>query len=144
LPPREGRGDGALGEGEEDLLSSVGSPGPFSVSTRVGIMTALLGFKRTTFTELLLAVKAPKSSLNKNLGILEDYGFIRQRRSFLPAPGPRTIVEITPRGEEAIKKHLELMRTVADRFLGSDRGASAPAEEREIRDDQRHSQDSVP
>jgi hypothetical protein len=92
-----------VGKKEEDLVSDVGLPGPFSVSTRVGIMTALLGFKRTTFTELLLAVKTPKSSLNKNL---------------IPAPGPRTVIEITPEGEKATKKHLELMRALADRFLG--------------------------
>jgi len=84
----------------------------------VGIMTALLGFRRTTFTELLLAVKTPKSSLNKNLGVLEDYEFIKQRKGFLGVAGPRTIVEITPKGEEAIKRHLELMRAVADRYLG--------------------------
>ena len=38
---------------------------------------------------------------------------------FLQLPGPRTIVEITPKGEEAITRYLELMRTVADRYLGS-------------------------
>lgn len=118
MPPKSGQSDGAVGKEEEDLVSDVGSPGPFSVSTRVGIMTALLGFKRTTFTELLLAVKTPKSSLNKNLGILQDYGFIKQRRAFVLAPGPRTVIEITPEGEEATKKHLELMRALADRFLG--------------------------
>lgn len=82
-------------------------------------MTALLGSRKATFTELLLAVKSPKSSLNKNLGILEDHGFVKQRRGFLPTMGPRMIVEITPKGEEAIKKYLELMRSLADRFLGS-------------------------
>jgi DNA-binding MarR family transcriptional regulator len=87
-------------------------------------MTALLGFRRTTFTELLLAVKTPKSSLNKNLGVLEDYEFIKQRKGFLGVAGPRTIIEITPKGEEAIKRHLELMRAVADRYLGP----SGPAE----------------
>jgi DNA-binding MarR family transcriptional regulator len=109
-------------EEEKDLSSSSssdsGSAGPFSISTRIGIMTALLGSKRATFTELLLAVKTPKSTLNKNLGILEDHGFVKQRRGFLPTPGPRTFIEITPKGEEAIKKHLELMRSLADRFLG--------------------------
>ena len=85
----------------------------------MGIMAALLGFRRTTFTDLLLAVKTPKSSLNKNLRILEDCGFILQRKGFLQAPGPRTFVEITPKGEEAIKRHLELMRVVADKYLGS-------------------------
>ena len=104
---------------EESLVSDIGTPGPFSVSTRVGIMAALLGFRKTTFTDLLLAVKTPKSSLNKNLKILEDNGFILQRKGFLQLPGPRTIVEITPKGEEAITRYLELMRTVADRYLGS-------------------------
>jgi DNA-binding MarR family transcriptional regulator len=104
----------------ENFVSDIGSQGgPFSVSTRVGIMTALLGSKRATFTELLLAVKTPKSTLNKNLGILEDHGFVKQRRGFLPAMGPRTIIEITPKGEEAIKRHLELMRALADKLLGT-------------------------
>ena len=114
------------------MVTDIGSPGPFSVSTRVGIMT-LLGFRGTTFSELLLAVKGPKSSLNKNLGILEDYGFIRQRRSFLSGPGPRTIIEITPRGEEVTKKYLELMRTLADRFLGSKETADSTVDQEEQR-----------
>ena len=118
MPPKMGQSDGGVGKEEENLVSDVGLPGPFSVSTRVGIMTALLGFRRTTFTELLLAVKTPKSSLNKNLGILQDYGFIKQRKAFVLAPGPRTVIEITPEGEEATKKHLELMRALADKFLG--------------------------
>jgi DNA-binding MarR family transcriptional regulator len=128
LPSKAGQDDETeIGEVEEDLVSEIGLPGPFSNSARVGIMTALLGFKWATFTELLLAVKTPKSSLNKNLGILEDYGYIKQRRGFLPSPGPRKFVEIMPKGEEAIKKHLELMRSLADKFLGSkasDQGAS--------------------
>jgi DNA-binding MarR family transcriptional regulator len=115
-PEQSGIEDGK----ERDLISDIGTPGPFSVSTRVGIMAALLGFRRTTFTDLLLAVKVPKSSLNKNLKVLEDYEFVRQRRGFLLVPGPRTIVEITPKGEEAIKRHLELMRAVADKYLGSE------------------------
>jgi DNA-binding MarR family transcriptional regulator len=136
LHPKSGRRDSSAGkenkeEEEEDLVPDVGSPGPFSVSTRVGIMTALLGFERTSFTELLLAVKTPKSSLNKNLGILEDYGFIRQRRAFLLAPGPRTIIEITPKGEEATKRYLESMRALADRFLGSKGAADSPMADEE-------------
>jgi DNA-binding MarR family transcriptional regulator len=118
LPPDPKEEEEAAGKEEEDLVSGIGIPGPFSVSTRVGIMTALLGFRRTTFTELLLAVKTPKSSLNKNLGVLEDYEFIKRRKGFLGVAGPRTIIEITPKGEEAIKRHLELMRAVADKYLG--------------------------
>lgn len=128
MPPEAGRGDKAVRKEEENVFSDIGSPGPFSVSTRVGIMTALLGFKKATFTDLLLAVKTPKSSLNKNLGILEDYGFIRQRRSFLLSPGPRTVIEITPTGEEAIKEYLQSMRSLANKFLGS-KEASDPLKE---------------
>ena len=124
MPPDPKEEEGVVGKEGTDLVSGIGVPGPFSVSTRVGIMTALLGFRRTTFTELLLAVKTPKSSLNKNLGVLEDYEFIMQRKGFFGVAGPRTIIEITPKGEEAIKRHLELMRAVADRYLGP----SGPAE----------------
>ena len=118
MPPEANHGEGPAGTNGEGLVSEMGAPGPFSVSTRAGIMIALLGFKHTTFAELLLAVKSPKSSLNKNLGILEDYGLIRQRRAFLSGPGPRTVIEITPEGEEATKKYLESMRSLADKFLG--------------------------
>ena len=111
---------------EDQIPSDSQESGPFSISVRVGIMAALLGSKRATFTELLLAVKTPKSTLNKNLGILEDHGIVRQRRVFLPSPGPRTIVEITPKGEEAIKRHLGLMRALADKFLGSSKPVDIP------------------
>lgn len=107
------------GTAEENLVSDIGSSGPLSVSTRAGIMMALLGSKRATFTELLLAVKSPKSSLNKNLGILEEHGFVKQLRGFLPTFGPRMIIEITPKGEEAVKKYHELMRLLVDKFLGT-------------------------
>ena len=129
--PFEIRGDDkeAPEAAEENLVSDIGSSGPFSVSTRVGIMTALLGSKRATFTELLLAVKSPKSSLNKNLGILEDHGYVKQRRGFLPTFGPRMIIEITPKGEEAVKKYLELMRSLADKFLGSKAGDSGESQD---------------
>jgi DNA-binding MarR family transcriptional regulator len=130
LPSESKRPTDAANAEKEDLISSSNLEpiGPFLISTRIGIMTALLGSKRATFTELLLAVKTPKSSLNKNLGILEDHEYIKQRRGFLPSLGPRTIVEITPKGEEAIKKHLESMRALADKFLGS-RGAGSPVKD---------------
>lgn len=83
-------------------------------------MATLLGLRKATFTELLLAVKSPKSSLNKNLAMLEDYGFVKQSRGFLFAvPGPRKFVEITMEGEIAIKSHLEVIRKAADKALAS-------------------------
>jgi len=117
--PSESGGESSA-EKEGSVSSDINSvAGPFSISIRLGIMIALLGSKKATFTELLLAVKSPKSTLNKNLGILEDYGFVEQRRGFALGPGPRTIIKITPKGEEATAKHLEFMRALADKYLAS-------------------------
>jgi DNA-binding MarR family transcriptional regulator len=78
-------------------------------------MATLLGMRKATFTQLLLAVRSPKSSLNKNLAILEEHGLVKQSRGFLLAvPGPRSFVEITPKGEEAIKSHLDAIRMMAE------------------------------
>jgi hypothetical protein len=41
-----------------------------------------------------------------------------------PETWSRTLREITPAGEEATKKYLELMRTLADRSLGSTEAAN--------------------
>ena len=79
----------------------------------------MLAFRRTTFTELMLAVNLPKSSLNMSLTILKENQFVTVRRGFLPVGGPRTIVEITAEGEKAIRDHLLLMQNLAKRFLPS-------------------------
>jgi hypothetical protein len=51
-------------EDKLDDLPSLSTSGPLTSSARVAILAALLAFKRTTFTELMLAVNLPKSSLN--------------------------------------------------------------------------------
>jgi DNA-binding MarR family transcriptional regulator len=98
-------------------LPSLSSSGPLSSSARVAILAALLAFKRTTFTELLLAVNVPKSSLNVSLAILRESKFVTVRKGFMGMGGPRTIVEITPEGEKAIRDHLLLMQNLASRLL---------------------------
>jgi len=69
------------------------------------------------FTELMLVVNLPKSSLNLSLEILKDNRLVTVRRGFLPVGGPRTIIEITPEGEKAIKDHLTLIQDVARSLL---------------------------
>ena len=108
--------EGAGGE-ELGALPSLSSSGPLSSSARVAILAALLAFRRTTFTELLLAVSVPKSSLNMSLGILKDAGLVVVRRGFMGMGGPRTIVEITPKGEKAITDHLVMMQNLAKKLL---------------------------
>jgi len=80
-------------------------------------LAALLAIKRTTFTELMLAVNLPKSSLNLSLTILKQNNFVTVRKGFLPIGGPRTIVEITSEGERAIRDHLTLIQSLAKRLL---------------------------
>jgi len=111
--------DKAKGQGESELedLSSLSSSGPLTSSARVAILAALLAFKRTTFTELMLAVNLPKSSLNLSLSILKQSKFLTVRKGFIQIGGPRTIVEITPEGEKAIKEHLFLMQNLAKKLL---------------------------
>jgi len=104
-------------ENQFDNLTSLSASGPLSSSARVAILAALLAIRRTTFTELMLAVNLPKSSLNLSLGILKENKLVTVRRGFLPVGGPRTIVEITPEGEKAIRDHLMLMQNVARRLL---------------------------
>jgi DNA-binding transcriptional ArsR family regulator len=109
------------GEGEQSNILSSLSKGPLSNSARVAILAALLAIRRTTFTELMLAVNVPKSSLNLSLSVLKENKFITVRRGFLAVGGPRTIVEITSEGEKAIMDHLLLMQSLAKRLLpGSD------------------------
>lgn len=111
------RSDSAEAEADQRLVDLI-PPSPFSSSARVAIMATLLGLRKATFTDLMLAVRAPKSSLSKNLAVLEDCGFVNLSRGFVFAsPGPRRFVEITPEGEAAIKSHLEAIRRVADQLL---------------------------
>ena len=103
-------------------LHSLTALGPLSNSSRVAILAALLAFRRTTFTELMLAVNIPKSSLNMSLSILKDSNLISVRRGFMGMGGPRTIVEITPGGEKAIRAYLEAMRSLARELLSEEGG----------------------
>lgn len=107
------------GKEPPQLIDLPSSSGPLSSSARVAILAALLAFKRTTFTELMLAVNLPKSSLNLSLSILSQSKYVTVRKGFLQIGGPRTIVEITPEGEKAIKGHLILMQNLAKKLLTS-------------------------
>jgi len=104
-------------EGRLDSLATLSASGPLSSSARVAILAALLAIRRTTFTELMLVVNLPKSSLNLSIEILKENKFVTVRRGFLPVGGPRTFVEITPEGEKAVRDYLILLQGMAKRLL---------------------------
>jgi DNA-binding transcriptional ArsR family regulator len=105
------------GTGPFEDLSSLSSSGPLTSTARVAILAALLAFKRTTFTELMLAVNLPKSSLNLSLSVLKENKLVTVRKGFIQIGGPRTIIEITPEGEKAIRDHLLMMQDLASKLL---------------------------
>jgi len=98
-------------------LSELVPGGILSNFTRAGIMLALLGVDRITFTDLMFVVKVSKSSLNHSMNALADAGYVIVRKGFKAAGGPRTFIEITDKGREAIRTHLENMQTLASKFL---------------------------
>jgi len=110
-----------------DELSSLSSSGPLTSATRVAILAALLAFKKTTFTELMLAVNLPKSSLNLSLAVLKENKFVTVKKGFIQIGGPRTIVEITPEGKRAIQEHLLLMQNIATKLLSKENAADSDA-----------------
>jgi DNA-binding MarR family transcriptional regulator len=98
-------------------LTELASAGVLSNSARVGILIALQGVERITFTDLLLSLKISKSSLNRSLKILLDAGYIIVHIGFKAAGRPRTFIQITPEGKTAIKDHLETMRQLTKKYL---------------------------
>lgn len=101
---------------DERSLSELASAGVLSSSARVGILIALQGVERITFTDLLLSMKLSKSSLYKSIGILEEAGYVTMSKGFKATGRPRNFIQITPRGKAAIKEYLETMRQVTTKY----------------------------
>jgi|GEM_PF-1393202 Transcriptional regulators len=102
---------------DEVNLSELASDDALSSSTRVGIMLALLGAEQITFTDLMLVVGVSKSSLNYSVNTLADAGYVTVHRGFKAAGGPRTFIQITSKGRDAVRLHFETMRRLASKYL---------------------------
>lgn len=102
---------------DEHSLSELASAGVLSNSARVGILIALQGVERITFTDLLLSMKLSKSSLYKSIGILEEAGYVTMSKGFKATGRPRNFIRITPEGKAAIKEYLETMQHVTSKYL---------------------------
>jgi DNA-binding MarR family transcriptional regulator len=101
---------------ESVSISELSSENVLSSFTRVGIMIALLGTERITFTDLMFVVGVSKSSLNYCVNALADTGYVTVRKGFKAAGGPRTFIQITDRGKVAILAHLETMKRFASEY----------------------------
>jgi DNA-binding MarR family transcriptional regulator len=98
-------------------LSELTSDGVLSSFTRVGILLALLGVEQITFTDLMFVAEVSKSSLNYSVNDLADAGYVTVRKGFKTAGGPRTFIQITDRGKDAIRMHFETLGRLASKYL---------------------------
>lgn len=102
---------------DEQSLSELATTGVLSSNARVGILIALQGVERITFTDLLLSMKLSKSSLYKSIGILEEAGYVTMSKGFKATGRPRNFIQITPQGKAAIKEYLDTMQKVTTNYL---------------------------
>ncbi|BDB98258.1 transcriptional regulator [Saccharolobus caldissimus] len=80
-----------------------------SNSVRLGILLSLYVLGKTTFAELQKTFEIPKSSLYVHLQILKDNGLIDIKK-VITLSGPRTVIEITDKGMEVVKKYLDVIK----------------------------------
>ncbi len=99
-----------MGEDIKKLMELLKNPA-LSNSVRLGALISLYMVKRTTFASLQSSTGISKSSLYMHLQVLEEHGLIKVKK-VLTALGPRTVIEITEKGEEVVKEYMDVIRGV--------------------------------
>lgn len=66
---------------------------------------------KITFAELQRSTGISKSSLYMHLQVLEENCLIKLRKTFTMS-GPRTVIEITDKGIEVIKRYMDIIRKI--------------------------------
>ncbi len=75
---------------------------------RLAIMTALSACSGADFTFLLQLTGLSKGNLSSHLTKLEAAGLVQIEKRFV-GKTPNTLVSLTPKGEEAINRHWQLL-----------------------------------
>ena len=78
----------------------------FSSPIRIGVLLALAGVDKITFTKLPKYLEVNKSTLSVNLKILESYGLTEIKTRFF-SDRPREVIKITDNGKKLVEKYLE-------------------------------------
>ncbi|PYB67646.1 ArsR family transcriptional regulator [Thermoplasma sp. Kam2015] len=92
-------------QGIEDLANDP----ILSSGARIGILIALFGVGKSTFTDLLRSTGLAKSSLYMHLQVLEKHGLITVKTEFTRAR-PRAIVRITEAGMKEINHYFDIIK----------------------------------
>ena len=93
---------GGLGK----LLSSESK---LSSPVRLGIMILLRTKSKMVFSEIQKTLRLTPGNLDSHLRHLEKSGYVHIKKG-LSLKGPRTIVEITPEGEENLKRYVSKLK----------------------------------
>jgi DNA-binding MarR family transcriptional regulator len=98
---------------KESIIGNLGrllsSESKLSSPVRLGIMILLRIKRRMVFSEIQKMLKLTPGNLDSHLKHLEKSGYVRIRK-VLSLRGPRTVVEMTPAGEEALSRHILRMK----------------------------------
>lgn len=79
---------------------------------RLAIMAALATADQIDFTTLLQEVNTTKGNLSIHLSKLEEHKYIRIEKKFVNKK-PLTLVSITAKGSDALKKYLDMVAEFA-------------------------------
>jgi len=80
---------------------------------RLGILTVLAEGGRADFAYLRGTLGLTDGNLSRNLGVLEDAGYVAIEKVF-EARRPRTWVSATPAGREALAAELQALRELLE------------------------------
>lgn len=80
---------------------------------RLRLMTMLTAVSEAEFATVREALNVSDSVLSKQLGALEEVGYLRRRKGV--DRGRRTTwISLTPRGRKALSAHVTALRTLID------------------------------
>ncbi len=95
----------------DDIDRTVHSP------TRLKILVVLAAVENADFTFLVRTTGLTRGNLSANLRKLEEAGYIGVEKAFADRI-PRTIIELTDEGRDALQAYSENMRSVLDELIG--------------------------
>lgn len=78
---------------------------------RLGILTVLDGAERADFTFLRDAVGMTDGNLSRNLGVLEQVGYVTIEKRF-EGRRPRTWITLTPAGRSALASEVRTLKEI--------------------------------
>ncbi len=80
---------------------------------RLGIMTLLASSRKVEFAELKQKLNLTDGNLSSHITMLEKNDYVTIEKTFVGRK-PLTTIRISPKGRQAFKNYIELLRKVLD------------------------------